>query len=1382
MAEPQTISAEEFMRGAPVSAEPAAPTAPDAPQTRTGANPFRDEDWPEYRRLVQTRGTTPAQLTTWLEERGYGRSTNAAEVLTFHRRNPRIAPVNRYVMNPADPASQQPAPDGMPQPGTSTDWIPDFLQDDVERLGLSLGIIDPKTYYGLGNYGPNARRPNVPTTIGNPPLPSWGERFRRSVGETFSEEGHGINAYILRAGDDMRADEAIRRYGSDHNWTGDQIDAAIRREREDRGRAIEEVREQRRIRDNDEVRREEGLGVDPETGEARSGWGGYLRRGSADLGGAIVGDVNPTYFVAPAVRGVAPLVERAAPVVARVLPRAAAPVAERVVTAAAPTVARATGQAGVQGGINVGTQSDEVSRGLRESVDPAEVALHAFLGFTLQGGAEALGATAPRVARWLTGKEKPGSVGNREGLDSLESDLALLADRGVVPDNFGSVDEIRAAARNIRETPAAEPEGGAVAPEQPRPAPVAEEVAPAPAEAVAPEPVDTTPNIERVNSIEALDNELNSGTPPDGNPAPADDLPARQRRAALAERLGYTADEFEALPAAGTLDSTTLERGVQLVDQSNGRINGLLDKAERGELGEADLADLVGEISRFRAVNERLTTGVSEGARILDVAAARDRGPKTLARLLEGTAIRTPDDARILAERLRAANNSPEVRRKILNAVTDPRAEDYALSLWYNALLSHPATHVTNFAGNASHMGLEGFNKGVAALIGQVGRRADRVYGREIAANMYGVVRSFLDLQTYRNIARAFVYRGEDGGKGARAILPGPLTALETPSRALNAADEFWGSMSRMSSLYGQAARMAAKEGRGYGAAYYERVGQLMDNVRADRSTLSKADARIRDDMLENAQNTSDFLTFRDEASPIGRGIESMRSRRQRDTVGSRVVKSGSRLFVPFVQTPDRLTAATLRNSPLAALSPSNMKAILRGGAEGNRVLARFTTGTALTSYLVYLAANGQISGAPNSNYDKAQEQAAGGFQPFSVRVGDRWVSVRGLDPFASNARVVADLVSKYQSGEITDEGYTNGIRQVIGTIGNGLSENTYTENISNFLQMLEPGYRGDMAVNSLLPNVAQTLTTPALVRGINNELDPAVRDTTGDGSLGDRVVGRVMSGWPGLSDDLPQRHDVYGRPMVRPDTVGGMLTRMNVSNPEEDPTAIELQRLSGLLGGRTLITPVSRNDLRNFPANAEQMQQYQQRSGQYILESVRAMQMDGSWDKMSDQERIKEVQGITRDMREAAREELFPQFYGENADPTAAVTPDQDTISAVQFSGGQEEGAEAPAPSTFENSVATSILEDLGLNITDNGIRSREDQERYYNTSSGVAAPGTSPHEFANAIDVEIPDDVSEDEIIQSLEEQGYYGVTVITRRHGTGPHWHIQWEGVRE
>lgn len=405
---------------APTSAALAQDVAPwedapaAAPTTAPVSKPFQDGDFPEYQRLVRARGTTPEQLSSWLEQRGYGRSTNAAQVLDFHRKNPKIAPTNTYVMNSAAPT---PAPDGVPQPGTPTDWLPDSIQSPVERAGLALGLIDPKTYYGLGDYGENARAPNRSTAISNPALPSWGERAVRSAGETFDEAGGGVNAYLIRANKDIADDDAIRHYGSDHNWTGDQIDTAIKEAQRQRAATIAEIRSQRAIRDNDEVRRAEGLGVDPKTGKARSTWGGDLGRDSADLAGGVVGDANPTYFLAPAGKPVVAGVEALA---GRLAPGAAS----KVLTAVAPTIGRAAGQGAVQATTNLATQADEVSRGMKDKIDPTEVLLHGALGAGFQGGAEFLGKLPPALSKWIVGKIKePSALDRLAAKDSILDDL-----------------------------------------------------------------------------------------------------------------------------------------------------------------------------------------------------------------------------------------------------------------------------------------------------------------------------------------------------------------------------------------------------------------------------------------------------------------------------------------------------------------------------------------------------------------------------------------------------------------------------------------------------------------------------------------------------------------------------------------------------------------------------------------------------------------------------------------------------------------------------------------------------------------------------------------------------------------------------------------------
>ena len=180
----------------------------------------------------------------------------------------------------------------------------------------------------------------------------------------------------------------------------------------------------------------------------------------------------------------------------------------------------------------------------------------------------------------------------------------------------------------------------------------------------------------------------------------------------------------------------------------------------------------------------------------------------------------------------------------------------------------------------------------------------------------------------------------------------------------------------------------------------------------------------------------------------------------------------------------------------------------------------------------------------------------------------------------------------------------------------------------------------------------------PTVVR--NAASDGTIKNTTGDGSLIDAVTGRVMSGIPGHAEDYPTQYDVYGRERRKGDRLGpDWLSKAETSTVDNDPAVVELQRLAKVK--KTLVGPVQRNNLDDAilkaegverKATAEELETYQYLSGQYILESVRQEMKTPEWKKMSDDERRKEVKDIMKDMRKAAREELFP--VQETQDETA--------------------------------------------------------------------------------------------------------------------------------
>ena len=1144
----------------PFTTEDAPATTPQPQAAPSGpvSKPFKDEDFPEYSRLVRTRGTTPRQLSDWLEARGYGRSTNAAEVLTWHRRNPGVAPVNSYTQT--GQAAPPPAPDGMPQPGTPTDWLPDFIQAPVEHLGLQLGFIDPKTYYGLGDYGPNARRPNRPTTISNPPLPSWGERFRRSVSETFSEEGGGINAYILRANDDIRADEAIRRYGSDHNWTGEQIDAAIRREREDRGRAIEEVRAQRRIRDNDEVRREEGLGLNPD-GTARSSWGGWLRRGSADLAGAVVGDANPTYVLAPEVKGVQALTRAAAPVaervVAAVAPRAA-PIVERAIEAAAPTVGRMAGQGAVQGGTNVVTQADEVQRGLRENINPVEVGVHTLLGATFQGGAEALGRLAPNVARWVTGRggKIEGTIPEPAQLSQLDQDLALLSEKGLTESHFRSVDEVHAAAARLRsEAPA---EGATPNAEAPHDTVAPEEAPAAPAEPVA---TDTPPGADQ-------------GT------APAD-------AGAIPEEPQFEGDVVERLTAA---------------------INGA------GKLSDEQAALLSQSRSeKLKAVVEARGQSSGEGGLAQELSQLKGEAPKVAYEGVRGQFKQEEIDGLFDSIKnhpslsLFDSINARTGLAKLLDGTVPTKSEINLLSKVFpadfiKAALKHRsmATKISDFAGNA--LNLPRSLMSTLDLSAPLRQGVFLVGRKEFYTSFTSMFKQFGSERAYRGVMDDIKLRE------TYPLMEESGLSLSDMGHDLSAREEAF--MSQWAENIPGVGRVVRASERGFSG--------FLNKLRADTfDDLVRRSVAVGVDFKANPKALSDIASFINAAT--GRG--NLGKLNQSAHLLNSVFFS-PRLIASRVQMLNPAYYATL--SPV--VRQEAIKSLLSFGAIATSVLGLAKMGGA------------EVENDPrSSDFGK-------------IKIGDtRYDILGGFGQYITLAARLYSNQTKTLKGNVLD----------------------------------------------LKPSSLQGTRKTVAEKFLENKFAPV----------------------PGYLRDFLQGTDPVGNPFdARKDAM-------------------------------QLFIPLFLQDAYNV----------YQSGGVEDLPKVAPGFFGVGVQTFTDKPKFDPKQGFT--------EEVAPDPAPVPQETAPAFDPNQPFDTT-----------------TSENLQAADVLTGMGLHITDEGVRSEADQERYYNTTQGVATPGHSPHQSGNAIDIRVPRGVKPSAIVAELTARGFKGVSIITRRHGTGPHWHIQWQSAGE
>lgn len=865
-------------------------------------------------------------------------------------------------------------------------------------------------------------------------------------------------------------------------------------------------------------------------------------------------------------------------------------------------------------------------------------------------------------------------------------------------------------------------------------------------------------NLERMDSEHAVDEIIAE----QAKSIPKDYVPNEETEARAAEMLGMGINKLlKDNPTLADRPGHLIALGNLMLEATN-RVVELKDAWRAGKNSDADLLAFQKAVLSQRLLQERFNAAAGSAGRTLQALNIIRQGGGDYAKALAdlgktGEALASRESIDAFAQAIQGIND-PAVISKVLRDTTKKTLWDKIMSVRYNMMLSGPRTHFANNIGIFSNVAGETMAHAMAAVVGQ-GRRfapnAERVAARELAARVEGAVSALVSGAAWKN-ARKALNEGDilDATGKAEHQINGEsskMALVELPSRALNAEDEFWRTIIHNSEIYGLAHRQALKEGL-KGAEFKERVQDIIDNP-------TKA-------MVAEVENTTHRILFRDKASPLVDALQTARRIKSKDHWTLKTIKGASQIVFPFLRTPDRLLMTPVRWSPLAGLDRHAKADFAAGGARADIAKARIAMGTALATWAAVKAFNGEITGQGPQNYDKKQELMAGGWRPNSIRVGDEYRDISNLQPFSSYLTGVATLVERAQNGYESEASYAQKAKQLTGDIVAALGGNTWTQPVEDLAKVFTGSEsQSDAAFGNYAANVANSFS-PAFMRQANQAAgDQSVRATTGDGSVGDKIIGKLAASSPVNSSELPQKYDVYGQPMMREGSLGpDFLSNVNISSISKDPTIRELHRLAVANPGKgALVSPVDKNmeipqkyGGGRIKLDAGQEQEYQKLAGEYLTAYVRGKMEDGSWAKMTDEERMADLggrSGAVADAKAAARRDLFFE-----------------PIDTTEWTVGQPK----PAGQAGE---AQSNVEAMGARVT-SGNRTREEQQWLYDHYSGVAKPGTSRHEKDRAIDLVPSGRMTPQSVIQDLENDGYVNVRVNTKKHGSGRHWHVQWD----
>jgi len=189
--------------------------------------------------------------------------------------------------------------------------------------------------------------------------------------------------------------------------------------------------------------------------------------------------------------------------------------------------------------------------------------------------------------------------------------------------------------------------------------------------------------------------------------------------------------------------------------------------------------------------------------------------------------------------------------------------------------------------------------------------------------------------------------------------------------------------------------------------------------------------------------------------------------------------------------------------------------------------LAKSMLGSAVTLMGAYAALEGRTTWAAPTDPKEKELFYASGRKPFSVQIGDKWVSMMYAGPFAM-ALALPAAVKYYQTED--RKALTDSQMQKIGKMTSSMAEflsgQTFLEGVGNFVSLVKGDTDYSFGKN-LVYTASQMIPMQGLVRYITTALDPVYRKAK---TMGEQFKSNI----PFYSETLQPYTNPAGEPSTR--------------------------------------------------------------------------------------------------------------------------------------------------------------------------------------------------------------------------------------------------------